>query len=60
MALSMSHLITSILLVLIPVVASFSFNLTNIGPQNLNREIVIEGDSYITNNGIQLTPDGIG
>ncbi|MFS7920612.1 hypothetical protein Hanom_Chr03g00226891 [Helianthus anomalus] len=38
MMLSMSHFITSILLVLIPVVASFSFNLTNIGPQNLNRE----------------------
>ncbi|MFS7920614.1 putative protein kinase RLK-Pelle-L-LEC family [Helianthus anomalus] len=60
MALSMSHFITSILLVLIPVVASFSFNLTNIGPQNLNREIVTEGDGYITNDGIQLTPDGIG
>ncbi|KAJ0801349.1 putative protein kinase RLK-Pelle-L-LEC family [Helianthus annuus] len=60
MALSMTHFITFILLVLIPVVASFSFNLTNIGPQNLNREIVTEGDSYITHDGIQLTRDGIG
>ncbi|KAM0028756.1 putative protein kinase RLK-Pelle-L-LEC family [Helianthus debilis subsp. tardiflorus] len=62
MALIMIHFITcSILLVLIPIAASFSFNLPNIGPQNQNREIVTEGDgAYISDGGIQVTPDGIG
>ncbi|KAK9077255.1 hypothetical protein SSX86_005592 [Deinandra increscens subsp. villosa] len=60
MALFKTHLITSFLLVLIPIVASFSFNLTNINPQNQNRDILAEGDGYISDGGIQVTPDGIG
>ncbi|KAK1431229.1 hypothetical protein QVD17_14537 [Tagetes erecta] len=60
MALPTTHFIISFL-ILIPIVASLSFNLTNIGPQNQNRDIVTEGDgAYISDGGIQVTPDGIG
>ncbi|KAI3755513.1 hypothetical protein L1987_55315 [Smallanthus sonchifolius] len=56
-----THFIVSFLLVLIPIAASLSFNLTNISPQNSNRDIVTEGDgAYISDGGIQVTPDGIG
>ncbi|KAL8264701.1 hypothetical protein R6Q59_022831 [Mikania micrantha] len=61
MAFSMIHLITSFFVFSIPFVASLTFNLTNIGPSNQNRDIVSEGEgSYISNDGIQVTPDGIG
>ncbi|KAD4179291.1 hypothetical protein R6Q59_022827 [Mikania micrantha] len=61
MAFSMIHLITSFFLFFILSVASLTFNLTNIGPSNQNRDIVSEGEgSYISNDGIQVTPDGIG
>ncbi|KAL8264585.1 hypothetical protein R6Q59_022715 [Mikania micrantha] len=61
MAFFNTHFITCFLLVLIPLVASFSFNLTNITPQNQNRDIITEGDgAYISDGGIQVTPDGIG
>ncbi|KAL4581042.1 hypothetical protein LXL04_017249 [Taraxacum kok-saghyz] len=57
----MIHQITSFLLILIPYAASFSFDLTNISPENQNRDIVTEGDgAYISDSGIQVTPDGIG
>ncbi|KAJ0935206.1 putative protein kinase RLK-Pelle-L-LEC family [Helianthus annuus] len=56
-----THLVTFYLLVFITSVASLTFNLTNIGPSNQNRDIVSEGEgSYISNEGIQVTPDGIG
>ncbi|KAI7992654.1 hypothetical protein LOK49_LG12G00395 [Camellia lanceoleosa] len=46
-------------LVLIPLHATaLSFNLTNIGPQ-LNAEIVVEGDAYVSPEGIQLTSNEI-
>ncbi|KAD4179332.1 hypothetical protein E3N88_27923 [Mikania micrantha] len=61
MAFSMIHLITSFFLFFILSVASLTFNLTNIGPSNQNRDIVSDGEgSYISNDGIQVTPDGIG
>ncbi|KAI3707935.1 hypothetical protein L2E82_36874 [Cichorium intybus] len=61
MAFSRSHLFTYFLLVLIPYATSISFDLINIGPENQNREIVTEGDgAYISDSGIQVTPDGIG
>ncbi|KAL8195296.1 hypothetical protein R6Q57_025699 [Mikania cordata] len=61
MAFFKTHFSTCFLLVLIPLVASFSFNLTNITPQNQNRDIITEGDgAYISDGGIQVTPDGIG
>ncbi|KAK9077256.1 hypothetical protein SSX86_005593 [Deinandra increscens subsp. villosa] len=60
MSLFKTHLLTSFILVLIPIVASLSFNLTNINPQNQKRDIVMEGEgAYISDSGIQLTPDGI-
>ncbi|KAL7585111.1 hypothetical protein Lser_V15G45967 [Lactuca serriola] len=58
---SRSHLITYILLVLIPNAASITFNLPNIRPENQNLDIRTEGDgAYISDSGIQVTPDGIG
>ncbi|KAI3755512.1 hypothetical protein L1987_55314 [Smallanthus sonchifolius] len=61
MVFSRTNFITSFLLILIPVAASLSFNLTNISPQSSNREIVTQGDgAYISDGGIQVTPDGIG
>ncbi|XP_028087138.1 lectin beta-1 and beta-2 chains-like [Camellia sinensis] len=46
-------------LVVIPLhVNALSFNLTNIGPQ-LNAEIVVEGDAYVSPEGIQLTSNEI-
>ncbi|KAK9077254.1 hypothetical protein SSX86_005591 [Deinandra increscens subsp. villosa] len=60
MVLFKTHLITFFLLVLIPIVASFSFNFTNINLQNQNRDIVTQGDGSISDGGIQVTPDGIG
>ncbi|KAK9077159.1 hypothetical protein SSX86_005495 [Deinandra increscens subsp. villosa] len=53
-------MITSFLLVFIPFVASFSFNFTNISSSNRNQDITIVGDSYVSNDGIQLTPNEIG
>ncbi|KAD4179297.1 hypothetical protein R6Q59_022832 [Mikania micrantha] len=47
-----------LLLLVIPYVVSLTFNLKNIGP-NQYRDIVTEG-SYITNEGIQVTPNEIG
>ncbi|KAJ0773538.1 putative protein kinase RLK-Pelle-L-LEC family [Helianthus annuus] len=59
MAFSNTHLITLVLLVFIPSIASITFNFTNIN--NQNRDIVTEGDgSYISNEGIQVTPNEIG
>ncbi|CAH1445045.1 unnamed protein product [Lactuca virosa] len=61
MAFSRSHLITYFLLVLIPYAASITFNLPDIGPENQNLDIRTEGDgAYISDSGIQVTPDGIG
>ncbi|KAK9073975.1 hypothetical protein SSX86_006570 [Deinandra increscens subsp. villosa] len=55
---STTHLITSFLLFSIPFAVSLTFNLTNISPQNLNREIVIDGNgANITPGEIQLTPN---
>ncbi|XP_071729907.1 L-type lectin-domain containing receptor kinase IX.1-like [Rutidosis leptorrhynchoides] len=56
----MIHLIIILLFVSIPFATSLSFNLPNIGPQNQNREILTQGDgAYISDGGIQVTPDGI-
>ncbi|KAK9073972.1 hypothetical protein SSX86_006566 [Deinandra increscens subsp. villosa] len=56
MASSIIFFITSLLS--IPFVVSLTFNLTNIGPQNRNRDIVIEGNGgNITAGEIQLTPN---
>nr|GFB30914.1 L-type lectin-domain containing receptor kinase IX.1-like [Tanacetum cinerariifolium] len=61
MEFSRTHLISHLLLVMISSAAPVTFNLTNIGPQNQNREIMTEGDgAYISDGGIQVTPDGIG
>ncbi|KAI3804989.1 hypothetical protein L1987_26941 [Smallanthus sonchifolius] len=61
MVFSRTHFIFSFLVVLIPIAASFFFNFATIGPQNQNRDIVTEGDgAYISDGGIQVTPDGIG
>ncbi|KAL4581046.1 hypothetical protein LXL04_017253 [Taraxacum kok-saghyz] len=60
MAFSGSHVFIYFSLVLIPYVSSITFNLTNIQPHNQNQDIVTEGDgAYISNTGIQVTPDGI-
>ncbi|MFS7919976.1 putative protein kinase RLK-Pelle-L-LEC family [Helianthus anomalus] len=61
MAFSHTHIITSFLLVFIPSIASIDFNFTNINPLYQNRDIVSEGEgSYISNEGIQVTPNEIG
>ncbi|KAM0028537.1 putative protein kinase RLK-Pelle-L-LEC family [Helianthus debilis subsp. tardiflorus] len=61
MAFSHTHIITSFLLVFIPSIASIKFNFTNINPSYQNRDIVSEGEgSYISNEGIQVTPNEIG
>ncbi|XP_023733190.1 L-type lectin-domain containing receptor kinase IX.1 [Lactuca sativa] len=61
MAFSRSHVITYFLLVLIPYAASITFNLPDIGPENQNLDLRTEGDrAYISDTGIQVTPDGIG
>ncbi|KAD4179330.1 hypothetical protein E3N88_27921 [Mikania micrantha] len=48
-----------LLLLVIPSVVSLTFNFTNIGPPNQYPDIVTEG-SYISNEGIQVTPNEIG
>ncbi|KAI3702262.1 hypothetical protein L6452_27995 [Arctium lappa] len=62
MASSRNHLITNyFLFFLIPYAASLSFNLTNIGQVNQNRDIETEGDgAYISGSGVQVTSDEIG
>ncbi|KAI3755364.1 hypothetical protein L1987_55163 [Smallanthus sonchifolius] len=45
------------LLVFIPHAASITFNFPQLTPQNLNIDIVVEGNAYITGAGIQMTPD---
>ncbi|KAK1418271.1 hypothetical protein QVD17_27414 [Tagetes erecta] len=61
---STTYLITSFLVIFFPnnyAAASVTFNLTHIGPESENLDIVTEGDaSYISNNGIQLTPGDVG
>ncbi|KAI3755341.1 hypothetical protein L1987_55138 [Smallanthus sonchifolius] len=55
------YLITWFLVVFIPYAASLNFNFTNINTSNQNRDIVSEGEgSYISNEGIQVTPNEIG
>ncbi|KAD4179304.1 hypothetical protein R6Q59_022836 [Mikania micrantha] len=50
---------TWFLLLVIPSVVSLTFNFTNIGP-NQSGEIVLTNGSYITDEGIQVTPNEIG
>ncbi|KAD6454350.1 hypothetical protein E3N88_09056 [Mikania micrantha] len=60
MAFSMTHLITWILVLLMPYVSAITFNLSHIRPQCENLEIVTEGETpYISNMGIELTPDDV-
>ncbi|KAD6454281.1 hypothetical protein E3N88_08987 [Mikania micrantha] len=60
MAFSMTHLITWILVLLMPYVSAITFNLSHIRPQSENLEIVTEGETpYISNMGIELTPDDV-
>lgn len=40
-----------------PLVFSLFFNLSQIGPQHANAFIKLEGDAYISNQGLQLTPN---
>ncbi|KAJ9552320.1 hypothetical protein OSB04_016365 [Centaurea solstitialis] len=50
-----------LLLFIIPYATSLTFNFTDIGPNHLNQDIQVTGDgSYISDEGIQVTPDGIG
>ncbi|KAK6135649.1 hypothetical protein DH2020_030614 [Rehmannia glutinosa] len=42
---------------LIPLTFSLSFNLSTIGPDHVGRAINVTGDAYISNQGIQVTPD---
>nr|XP_043629193.1 L-type lectin-domain containing receptor kinase IX.1-like [Erigeron canadensis] len=56
---SIHMIIIYLVIVSIPCAISISFNLTNIGPQNLNREIEVNG-SYVSDGGIQVTPNEIG
>nr|XP_043629393.1 L-type lectin-domain containing receptor kinase IX.1-like [Erigeron canadensis] len=52
------HLIIYIFFILIYSAASITINLTNIGPEIQNHEIVTQGDgAYISDEGIQLTPN---
>ncbi|KAI3445812.1 hypothetical protein Pfo_002477 [Paulownia fortunei] len=44
-------------LFLIPSTFSLSFNLSSIGPNDVGRSINVTGDAYISNQGIQVTPD---
>ncbi|KAJ9552196.1 hypothetical protein OSB04_016241 [Centaurea solstitialis] len=46
-----------LLLFIIPYATSLTFNFTNIRPNN--RDIQVTGDAYISDEGIQVTPDGI-
>ncbi|KAK9073969.1 hypothetical protein SSX86_006563 [Deinandra increscens subsp. villosa] len=48
---SITHLITCFLLLSTPFVVSLTFNLTDIGPQNQNREIVVESPDAINGQG---------
>ncbi|KAL4581021.1 hypothetical protein LXL04_017227 [Taraxacum kok-saghyz] len=48
---------TYFLLLCIPYATSITFNFTDIDPQNHLNDINIIGDGYISNGGIQLTPD---
>ncbi|KAI3497418.1 hypothetical protein L1887_40012 [Cichorium endivia] len=47
------------LLLFIPCAASITFSFTKIGPQNQYRDINTTGSAYITNDGIQVTPNEI-
>nr|GMD07242.1 L-type lectin-domain containing receptor kinase IX.1-like [Ipomoea batatas] len=38
-------------------VCSLSFDLPSFGPKDTNAKIIVEGDAYITDQGIQLTPN---
>ncbi|KAL3621016.1 hypothetical protein CASFOL_035928 [Castilleja foliolosa] len=43
--------------IIIPSSLSLSFNLSTIGPEHQGRFINVTGDAYITNQGIQVTPN---
>ncbi|KAL3621014.1 hypothetical protein CASFOL_035926 [Castilleja foliolosa] len=45
---------------LVPSSYSLSFNLSTIGPEHQGRFINVTGDAYITNQGIQVTPNECG
>ncbi|MCD7457463.1 hypothetical protein HAX54_035111 [Datura stramonium] len=58
-AMVLSNLLNMLLFLvfLIPSFYSLNFNLTNISTSDANRSINITGDAYISNQGIQVTPD---
>lgn len=51
------NILLFLLLFVIPSFYSLNFNLTNISPSDANRSINVTGDAYISNQGIQVTPD---
>ncbi|XP_059311270.1 L-type lectin-domain containing receptor kinase IX.1-like [Lycium ferocissimum] len=51
------NILLFLVLFLIPSLNSLNFNLTNINPSDANRSINVTGDAYISNQGIQVTPD---
>ncbi|XP_059647960.1 mannose-specific lectin CML-2-like [Cornus florida] len=50
-------MITFFFFLLIPFASPLSFNFTNIAPNNTRGSINVTGDAYISDKGIQLTPD---
>ncbi|XP_060196345.1 L-type lectin-domain containing receptor kinase IX.1-like [Lycium barbarum] len=51
------NILLFLVLFLIPSLNSLNFNLTNINTSDANRSINVTGDAYISNQGIQVTPD---
>ncbi|CAN4112066.1 unnamed protein product [Withania somnifera] len=51
------NMLLFLVLFVVPSLYSLTFNLTNINPSDANRSINVTGDAYISNQGIQVTPD---
>ncbi|XP_055814817.1 L-type lectin-domain containing receptor kinase IX.1-like [Solanum dulcamara] len=51
------NILLFLVIFVIPSSYSLNFNLTNINPSDVNRSINVTGDAYISNQGIQVTPD---
>ncbi|KAJ8529941.1 hypothetical protein K7X08_036776 [Anisodus acutangulus] len=51
------NILLILVLFLIPSFYSLNFNLTNINTSDANRSINVTGDAYISNQGIQVTPN---
>ncbi|XP_016472293.2 L-type lectin-domain containing receptor kinase IX.1-like [Nicotiana tabacum] len=51
------NILLFLVLFVIPSFYSLNFNLSSINPSDANRSINVTGDAYISNQGIQVTPD---